>query len=65
MAAETEWYPEQQFMRWIVKRRLWSNFTGSAYEVDKYRKGVWRKFWTRKGAQARADLLNAQPGGDQ
>ena len=62
MIAETEWYPERLFLLWIVKRRLWSNFAGSAYQMHKQKNGLWRKFWTRKEAQARADLLNAQPG---
>lgn len=60
MAAETEWYPEKGFLRWYVTRRLWSNFAGSAYEVDKDRKKRWRRYWTRDKAQHRADELNAQ-----
>jgi hypothetical protein len=63
MDAETEWYPERLLLLWAVKRRLWSNFAGSAYQVHKYKSGFWRKFWTRKGAQERADALNAKPPG--
>ena len=41
MIAETEWYPERLFLLWIVKRRLWSNFAGSAYQMHKYKNGLW------------------------
>lgn len=58
MKADTAWCTERRWLTWIVTRRLWSTFAGSAYEVHKYRNGIWRRFWTKKEAQARADALN-------
>lgn len=54
----TEWRVERDFIRYIVVRRLWANWAGSAYQYAKNERGKVRRFWTKAAAQAYADKLN-------
>lgn len=56
-----EWQPwfERVWFRYPVALLLHSDWAGSAYRFAR-KNGRVVKFWTRKGAQAFADKLNAQ-----
>jgi hypothetical protein len=58
--AETPWYPQRGLLLWRLERRLWSNWSGSAYQWHRYKNGALRRFWTRAQAQQRADELNKE-----
>lgn len=53
-----QWYPRRRGLFWIVEQRLWSDAFGTAFRWHKYRNGMLRRFWTRKQAAERANLLN-------
>jgi len=52
------WFNREQF-RYPVARCIGSDWAGSAYQFARVN-GCVVKFWTRKGAQAFADKLNAE-----
>lgn len=59
MTSKHRWEP--WFREWgtiKVAQRQYSNFAGSAYLFARNRFGLFKRFLTRKGAQAYADQLN-------
>lgn len=55
------WFPwfHRVWLRYPVARRVYDTWAGSSY-VYARQNGRITKFWTRKGAQAFADKLNAE-----
>lgn len=60
MSKSNRWEPCRDGLRYVVERRVFSNFAGSGYRYARDDAGNVRRFWTLKSAQAAADALNAE-----
>jgi hypothetical protein len=56
---EYEWKPQRAGFRYVVARIVYADFAGIGYAWAKSKRGTALRFWTRNGAQAHADGLNA------
>lgn len=55
--SESQWEPSRDGLRYVVERRVYSNFAGSGYVYARDNGRVLR-YWTRRAAQQAADVLN-------
>lgn len=58
--AEHQWYAARHWgFLWRLERVAFSDWAGVGIKFHKYANGPTRAYWTKKGAEAAAEVLNS------